>query len=132
MPMQLHAKQELSIRGSIELARLEKIVTPEWLKRHLIPVITQTSEVSIRLMDWLVTNYSKQHKVVYTYTKDSIQRIFDLHMEYKMTLDSYGRPLFDPFRRGPRITFNLGDETYTTTIGQMLFYHWAVTHEVTA
>ena len=130
MPIQLHATTPLSTRGSIELKRLEKQLNPEWLKRHLVPVITQTSEVSIRLMDWLVTNYSKQHKVLYTYSKDTIQRIFDLHMEYKMTLDSYGRPLFDPFRRGARITFNIGDEPYTTTLGQMLFWYWAETHQV--
>lgn len=130
MPIKLQIPKTLSIRHQIEAQKLERQLSEEWLKKHLIPVITQTSRVSIRLMDWLVTNYSKQYKVVYSYENGSVQRIFDLHYEYKTTLDSYGRPLFDPFRRGKRIFFTIDDNAYETTLGQLRFWLWCEVHGV--
>ena len=87
MPIEIQSHAPLDTRASIELGKLEKDLSEEWLSTHLVPIITQTSRVSIRLMDWLVTNYSKQQKVLYTWQSGDIERIFDLHYEYKMTLD---------------------------------------------
>lgn len=130
MPIEIQSHAPLDTRASIELDKLEKTLSEEWVSTYLIPIITQTSRVSIRLMDWLVTNYSKEQKVLYTWKSGDIERIFDLHYEYKMTLDRYGRPLFDPFRRGPRVFFKVGSEQYETTIGQLIFWVWAETHGV--
>lgn len=145
MPITLHLpeKKTTTAREEIELRRLERVLTPEWLKEYLIPVITQRSRVSIRVMDWLVTNYSKEHKITYTYKKGKVQRIFDVHHEYKSTLDSLGRPLFDPFRRQDRLTFAVEETqkdehgnsiakevTYQSTLGQLTFWHWAQTKGV--
>lgn len=130
MPIEIQSQAPLDTRASIELEKLEKNLSEEWLLAHLVPIITQTSRVSIRLMDWLVTNYSKEQKVLYTWTSGNIERIFDLHYEYKMTLDRYGRPFFDPFRRGNRVFFKVENDRYETTIGQLIFWVWAESHGV--
>lgn len=126
----LQLSDNITNRQEIEAKKLECILTDEWLKEYLIPVITQTSRVSIRMMDWLVTNYSKEKKITYTYKKGSITRIFDVHNEYKNTLDSYGRRLFDPFRRGPRVFFTVEETTHESTLGQLTFWWWAQTKGV--
>ena len=82
---------------------LQRELTVEWLSDVLVPILTQTSNVSIRILDWLVTN-SKSQKVVLYYRQEK-RRIFDVYHEYDDTLTTYGRKLFDPFRRGPRTHF---------------------------
>ena len=45
------------------------------------------------------------------------------------TLNQQGRPMFDPFRRGQRVYFDLDEETYETTLGQLYFW-WAYKYKV--
>jgi hypothetical protein len=77
--------------------------------------------VSLRTLDWLVTNYSK--KVFLTCVGADGQRR-DLHNTYREALDFYGRPLLDPFRRGPRVVFTLDNIEQETTVGQLNFFRF--------
>ena len=117
-------------RHILEANILQRELSQQWLETFLVPIISQTSRVSIRLMDWLLTNYSKEKKIVYQYSNGKMKRLFDIHNEYKTTLDGYGRPLFDPFRRNDRVFFTINDDTYETTIGQLNFWRWSDKYKV--
>lgn len=117
-------------RNRIEADILQRELSDEWLQNFLVPIISQTSRVSIRLMDWLLTNYSKEKKIVYQYSNGKIKRMFDIHNEYQTTLHGYGRPLFDPFRRHDRVFFTVNDDTYETTLGQLNFWKWSDKYKV--
>ena len=88
-------------------------------------------EVSLRALDWLVINYAKKFRITYTVTPAGQKTmVFDMFNEYKMCLLRYKRVNFDPFRRGKRVFFSVGDKWYETTVGQLNFLHWASVYGV--
>lgn len=91
------------------------------------------TKISLRLLDWLATNYSKEHKVIYLWKNETI----NLYEAYKNHLKSFGKKCFDPFKRRNRITFvpNLDPEfiksnnirvPLQTTLGQLKFFQWVI------
>ena len=62
------------------------------------PIINQEDDISLRLIDWTLTNYAKKHCIKYQLSNG---RIIDVHQSYKNFMTSYRRNiLFDLFRRG--------------------------------
>ena len=95
---------------------------------QILPIINGEDDVSLRLVDWFVTNYAK--KAVTTYTNTSGRR-FVVHVEYKLRLRSYRKRQFDPFCRWERIEIPYRDgAVVTTTIGQLNFFKWALDNKV--
>lgn len=86
-------------------------------------IIHKTDNVSLRSIEWFVTNHSKKNKVSYT-TKNG--KKFIVHMAYKSSLDGYSKKLFDPFCRTNRIEFN----DITTTVAQLNFIKWCIEHDI--
>ena len=92
--------------------------------------------MSLRSLDWLVTNYAKKRDRSVTYvTADG--RVFDVHRAYKEQLASFSKKYFDPFRRGgdeARISYPPeGDgvgPSMDTTVGQLNFFRWAIRYGV--
>lgn len=82
--------------------------------------------ISLRLIDWLVTNYSKTHCVVY----DVNGKPFCLHQNYKNMLKAYSKRMFDPFRRHNRLYIDTMDGVFETTVAQLTFFRWAIDHKV--
>lgn len=101
--------------------------TEERVASILVPLLTQTGGVSLRLLDWLCVGYAKRHNVVCVALDSSLCNIFH---EYKNCLTAYRRVGFDPFRRRARATVTCGGATYDTTLGQCNFLHWAHTRGV--
>lgn len=102
--------------------------TPERVKEVLLPVIAQKGKekLSLRALDWLVTNYSKKKNIVYTVKPaDMPEKLVNVYTDYKTWLWKYRRSHFDPFRRRHRITFEVDGTEYTTTVGQLNFMYWA-------
>jgi hypothetical protein len=88
----------------------------------ILPIINGHDNISLRLIDWFVTNYSKQH---FTGFLVNDQR-FVVHTEYKLKLRSYKKKRFDPFCRWERIILPYENDKYIqTTIGQLNFFKWA-------
>lgn len=88
----------------------------------MIKIINGESEVSLRLTDWFVTNYTKKNEIIYYV--DGKQ--FNPHKSYKNKLTGYQKKLFDPFQRRDRIKFYYRmDEYVITTPGQLNFFFWA-------
>ena len=86
-------------------------------------IITGESRVSLRLIDWLVTNYAKKHNISYV-TKSGRHVI--IYLAYKAHLKAYSKKMFDPFCRWRRIQFM----EMNTTVGQLSFFEWAIQDEV--
>lgn len=94
----------------------------------VLPIINREDEVSLRLVDWFVTNYAK--KTLTTYLNHSGRR-FVVHNEYKLRLRSYKKKQFDPFCRWDRIEIPYRNDTVvTTTVGQLNFFKWALENGV--
>jgi hypothetical protein len=91
-------------------------------------MIANTDKMSLRTIDWFITNYSKKNNVFYT-TKDGT--MFNVYIEYKSQLKSYGKKWFDPFCRGDRIDFHdANGREFNTTVGQLNFFRWAIKNDI--
>jgi len=93
---------------------------------HLYDVIAPIIEgrdISLRLIDYYMTTYSKKHNCVIMKTNpDGTTSHYPVHSNYRLQLRSYSKLLFDTFRRRERIIFNFGDDKpLETTIGQLNF-----------
>ena len=98
----------------------------------LLPIITSNSNVSIRVLDWFVTNYSKKYNIIYksneTYEDN---HFFNVYLQYKCQLKSYKKKIFDPFCRKKRIVFYYDvNKCVITTVGQLNFFRWAIVNGV--
>lgn len=93
----------------------------------IIPIINGQSEISLRLIDWFVTNYSKKYFITYNIKN----RRFPVYLEYKLKLKSYKKKRFDPFCRWDRINLPYKNDLHImTTIGQLNFFQWAIANNI--
>jgi hypothetical protein len=89
-------------------------------------LITGKYKISLRIIDWFVTNYSKKHNLVLNNNKP-----FIVYLEYKSQLKAYSKKQFDPFCRRSRIYYEYAkDKTFETTIGQLNFFRWAIQNKI--
>ena len=93
----------------------------------LLQMVNQTSEISLRALDWLVTNFSKKYNIV-CYAQDG--SLFNIFHSYKVALTHFRRRNFDPFRRRQRIYIDVNGTHVVTTVGQCNFLHWAMVNGV--
>lgn len=94
----------------------------------------EDGHVSLRLIDWFVTNYAKKHDVVVSLpTTTSFERhaVVNVYADYRTQLRAYTKQLFDPFRRRARIKFVYAKgESIDTTIGQLNMFRWMIEHRL--
>jgi hypothetical protein len=93
----------------------------------VVPILKGESPISLRLVDWFITNYAKKNNTSYIMgTKQ-----FLVHFNYKRELKAYSKKLFDPFCRRERIMFETkGIEPIITTVGQLNFFRWAIEKKI--
>ena len=85
------------------------------------PIINGKSDISLRLLDWFVTNYCKKTVTVIN------SETFNVYLSYRSQLKAYSKQQFDPFRRRDRITFFYDKgASIETTIGQLNFFRWVI------
>jgi hypothetical protein len=113
----IHCKQELII-SSLQKFYSDRVDTDE-----ILALLQGTSTISLRLIDWFVTNYAKQNSISYIQNNQE----FVVYTNYKSQLKAYSKKLFDPFCRRERIMFQLpGHEPFITTVGKLNFFRWAI------
>lgn len=122
-----HINYRPSLKEVIILKRMCDYFDDEKMEDVLVPFADKTANVSLRALDWLVTNFSKSRNIVLNDTRD---HIFNIYNEYRTELSYFRRKNFDPFRRRHRISFEYREKTYTSTIGQCNFLAWAHKHGV--
>jgi len=87
----------------------------------LLPILNGKSPISLRLVDYFVTNYAKKMNTRYLLQ----EKHFLVYFNYKHELRAYSKRLFDPFCRRERITFEVKDQPkFITTVGQLNFFRW--------
>jgi hypothetical protein len=113
----IHCKQELIVNS------LQQFYSARDDKEYIIKLLEGTSDTSLRLIDWFVTNYAKQHNISYILNNQE----FLVYTNYKSQLKAYSKKLFDPFCRRERIMFQIqGYEMFQTTVGKLNFFRWAL------
>jgi hypothetical protein len=139
----LHTQNDLLIKNLLvffqEEINLSKMMT----------IIQGKTGISLRIVDWFVTNYAKKYFVVY----DVGGERFKVYNDYKLKLKAYSKRRFDPFQRWERITIERcnnptqslqivdsseddeidDDKTkcaMETTIGQLNFFKWAIENNI--
>ena len=96
---------------------------------RMMRIINGESKISLRIVDWFVTNYSKKHYTVYSLEEGSSR--FKVYNDYKLKLKAYSKRRFDPFCRWERITIPYDTEKFMeTTIGQLNFFKWAIENKI--
>ena len=94
----------------------------------MINIINGNSRISLRIVDWFTTNYSKKN---YTILSESPKNDrFKVYVDYKLNLKAYSKKRFDPFCRWERISIPYNDKFIQTTIGQLNFFKWALENKV--
>mgnify|MGYP001232634329 FL=1 len=96
----------------------------------MLGIINGDSKISLRIVDWFVTNYAKKYYTTYE-LKTQNNRRFKVYIDYKLKLKAYSKKRFDPFCRWDRINIPYkGDTVVQTTIGQLNFFKWALDNEI--
>ena len=107
-------------------------------------IINQNTPLSLRLLDWLVTNYAKKYNIIYPLQNSNGEiHYFNIYLDYKNQLKAYSKKFFDPFCRQRRILINFttfkwkeyNDEKYTedcivSTVGQLNFFRWFLENKI--
>jgi hypothetical protein len=113
------------------MSSLSKFYLDEKNINILIPIVNGLSKISLRVLDWFVTNFCKKHNTVIHYHRDGKAQKLIVHLDYKNQLKAYSKKQFDPFCRRERINFIYGKgNELLTTVGQLNFFRWAIEHHV--
>ena len=117
-------------RHELLLVSIRKFFYEKENQEKFLPIVNGSSKISLRLIDWFVTNYSKKNNVmVDTNINDKPQKKI-VHLDYKAQLKAYSKRWFDPFCRRERINFKYSDtEELITTVGQLNFFRWFIEND---
>ncbi len=113
-------------KSKVLLESLEPFYKIKKNKKILCDVINNKSKISLRVLDWFVSNYSKKNDTAYDIKDIS----FNVYFQYKARLKSFSKKLFDPFRRGEKIEIKCKEESVATTVGQLNFFKWCIEHGI--
>lgn len=128
-------------QNELLLTNLLEFYKKEDHMERLMKIINGESAVSLRIIDWFVTNFAKKNFTVYSIPaknrcstvingEENMER-FKVFHHYKLELKAYSKVRFDPFSRRERITIPYTDDTcLQTTIGQLNFFKWAIENQV--
>jgi hypothetical protein len=87
-------------------------------------IVDQNNVISLRILDWFITNYSKKNQVI-------ISNNFNVYQNYKLMLKSFSKSRFDPFCRKNKIIFYYTDTEYIeTSCGQLCFFRWCFENNI--
>lgn len=90
-------------------------------------VIDQNSVISLRILDWFITNYSKKYRTII----QNDEKTVDVYQNYKLQLKSFSKKQFDPFCRKNKIIFYYTDDEYIeTSCGQLCFFRWCFENDI--
>lgn len=125
----LHTQNDLLMKCLMDFyANKEKL-------HQMMRIINGESNISLRIVDWFVTNYAKKFYTVYEIpilrNGKNLQTRFKVYNDYKLKLKAYSKKRFDPFCRWERITIPYNENNcMETTIGQLNFFKWAIENNI--
>lgn len=125
------AKVGVTDSKDLLMVSLAKFYSTKSHMQQIIPIIEGKSDISLRLIDWFVTNFSKKNITIITSVIDNNLVHFNVYLNYRLQLKAYSKQQFDPFRRRDRIKFYYEKEKWIeTTIGQLNFFRWVLQNKI--
>ncbi len=131
------------INDKLLLDSLHEFFKIPYNRDSLISVLSNDKKVSLRSIDWFITNYSKKNNIYYIIYENSekipsfkeknnnYRQNMNVFHSYKSQLKAYSKKRFDPFCRRERLLFEIDeDNSVETTIGQLNFFRWAISNLV--
>jgi len=139
----IKACKNISSKQALLIIPITKYFSKKSLLHKLIAILKGES-ISLRLIDWFVTNYCKKFNIMYNLNDfrpiqegqtEAQRKAFDnyilVHTNYKGQLKAYSKRNFDPFCRRNRIRFYYEENKYfVTTVGQLNFFKWAMENHI--
>lgn len=125
-----------SQKQELLLTNLRRFYSEKAHMDKLLPILTGASPISLRLVDWFVTNYARNNQTIYLLHREEPQpnelpTYFLVFPHYKSQLKAFSKKQFDPFCRRERIQFCYdGIHVLETTLGQLNFFRWAILYGV--
>ena len=124
----LHTQNDLLLKNLMDFYGNKENLT------KMMHIINGDSKISLRIVDWFVTNFAKKYYTVYdirTAPNSTETTRFKIYNDYKLKLKAYSKRRFDPFCRWERITIPYNEKTsMETTIGQLNFFKWAIENKI--
>ena len=131
------------INDKLLLDSLHEFFKIPYNRDNLISILSNDKKVSLRSIDWFITNYSKKNNIYYIIYENSekipsfkeknnnYRQNMNVFHSYKSQLKAYSKKRFDPFCRRERLLFEIDeDNSVETTIGQLNFFRWAISNLV--
>jgi hypothetical protein len=116
-------KKKIPCRQELLVLSLLKFYNTRPNTEEIINLLEGDASMSLRLIDWFVTNYSKKNNIGYIINNQE----FLVYNNYKSQLKAYSKKMFDPFCRRERIDFQISDKILIgTTVGKLNFFRWAI------
>lgn len=132
-----HCKSNTNVKEELVMNSLVEFYQYEANLNQLLPILLKKSKISLRVLDWFVTNYAKPDDkkgwkgVNYNIMLYGHKKNFSVYDSYKAQLKAFHKKLFDPFCRRRRIYFEYTDDSrIETTAGQLNFFRWAIQNNI--
>ena len=116
-------------KSAILLTSIDTFYNNPENRATLLEILNKTGGISLRNLEWFITNYSKKNNLSY---KTTDGKIFSVHCAYKSSLDGYSKKLLDPFCRSSKISYTIpgtSNEIHTT-VAQLNFIRWCIKNNI--
>jgi len=130
------------INNTLLIESLRSFYLNPYNRDKLLHILNDHDSISLRSIDWFITNYSKKNNSYYIVYEDKdgnpsfdeknkYRNNMNVFHSYKSQLKAYSKKKFDPFCRRDRILFEIDDEySVETTLGQLNFFKWAISNMI--
>ncbi len=120
-------KRKIECKPELVISSLQRFYSNHPEINKVLTYLNGEAPLSLRIIDWFVTKYSRKNFVRYTLNGQD----FLVYLSYKGQLKAYSKQYFDPNCRRERIMFKIpGQEQFTTTIGKLNFFRWALESKI--
>jgi len=120
-------KRRIECKPELVISSLQRFYSSHPEIDKVIEYLTGDAPLSLRIIDWFVTKYSRKNFVRYQLNSQD----FIVYASYKGQLKAYSKQYFDPNCRRERIMFKIpGQEQFLTTVGKLNFFRWALESKI--
>lgn len=120
-------KRKIECKPELVISSLQRFYSSHPEIDKVITYLTGDAPLSLRIIDWFVTKYSRKNFIRYQINSQD----FLVYLSYKGQLKAYSKQYFDPNCRRERIMFKIPDQDqFMTTIGKLNFFRWALESKI--
>jgi hypothetical protein len=116
------------------LGEIDNYFSVDRYLKVFIDYVSGNTPISLRVLDWFVSNYVKKKDVHYKIKVNNRVKRFVIYAEYQAQLKRYTKNLFDPFCRKDKILYHYNidgkNECIVTALAQLNFFRWAIKYKI--